>query len=163
MSADDHSPELRLQLVAAFLRSHSTMMLSTCDADGWPQVTPLFYYVGDDLGLYWFSSRRSAHSRQVVREPRVAVAVSNATEHWQEIRGVQMRGEALVVSGEIRKKIAAQYRDRFHLGAMFSLVMAQSSLFRFQPSWIRYLDNAKGMGYKFEVTLPVPADGVAPG
>lgn len=154
MNGEDDHVEPRLRLVLALLRSQSTMMLSTCDDAGWPQATPLFYYVDDDLGLYWFSAAHSAHSRHVLREPRVAVAVSVPTEHWREIRGVQMRGEVSVITGQTRNTIKALYFGRFDLGAMFRLAMAQSLLFRFQPSWIRYLDNSKGVGYKFEITLP---------
>jgi uncharacterized protein YhbP (UPF0306 family) len=135
------------------------MTLSTCDDAGWPQATPLFYYVDDDLDLYWFSSMRSAHSKHVVREPRVAVTVFKPTEHWQDICGVQMRGDVVDVSGPTRKKITALYCERFQLGAVFGLTITRSRLFRFRPSWIRYLDNAKGLGFKFEVTLPRPASG----
>jgi uncharacterized protein YhbP (UPF0306 family) len=148
--------EPRLRLVTELLRSQSTMTLSTCDDAGWPQATPLFYYAGDDLELYWFSSMRSAHSKHVVREPRVAVTVFRPTEHWQEICGVQMRGEAMEVSGPKRRAITALYCERFQLGAVFGLTITRSRLFGFQPSWIRYLDNAKGLGFKFEVTLPHP-------
>jgi uncharacterized protein len=133
------------------------MTLSTSDDAGWPQATPLFYYVDDELGLYWFSSARSAHSKDVAREPRVAVAVFKPTQHWQEICGVQMRGTASEISGPKRKAITALYRERFNLGTLFGLTITRSRLFRFQPSWFRYLDNAQGMGFKFEVALTPPA------
>jgi len=140
--------------VLALLRGQSTLTLATCDDAGWPQATPLFYYVDDDLGLYWFSAEHSAHSRHIARDPRVAVAVSVPTEHWREIRGVQMRGEVCVVSGPERQTIKALYCGRFDLGAAFRLVMMQSTMFRFQPSWVRYLDNTRGLGYKFEISVP---------
>ena len=114
MRKDDQGQESRLQLVAALLRSQSTLTLSTCDEDGWPHATPLFYHLHDDMRLYWFSSPRSAHSRHVLREPRVAVAVSRQTEQWREIRGVQMRGEVSVVAGRMRKTVTTAYCERFH-------------------------------------------------
>ena len=154
MTEEGREQESRLQLVVALLRAQSTLTLSTCDDDGWPQATPLFYHLHDDLRLYWFSSSRSAHSRHVLREPRVAVSVSWPTEQWREIRGVQMRGEVSIIAGQMRKKVTAAYCDRFHLGSMFGLAIMKSRLFGFQPSWIRYVDNAKGLGYKFEFDLP---------
>jgi uncharacterized protein len=157
LNAGSDQFEPRLRLATELLRSQSTMILSTCDDAGWPQATPLFYYVDDDLGLHWFSSPRSAHSKHVGREPRVAVAVFKPTGHWQEICGVQMRGDAVEISGPMRKTITALYRERFQLGAIFGLTITRSRLFRFRPSWIRYLDNARGLGFKFEVTLPHPA------
>ena len=154
MSQDDNRLEPRLRVVLALLRGQSTMMLSTCDDAGWPQATPLFYYVDDDLGLYWYSAAHSAHSKHVSREGRAAVAVSVPTEHWREICGVQMRGEVSVITGQARNTINGLFCGRFDLGATFRLIMTQSRLFRFQPSWIRYLDNTKGLGYKFEINLP---------
>ncbi len=163
MSFDDHSTESRLEIALGLLRSQSTMTLSTCDDDGWPQATPLFYYVDDDLGLHWFSSARSAHSRHIARDPHVAVAVYAPTEHWREIRGLQMRGEVSTVSDRTRKTIRTLFCRRFALGAGFRVALMRSRLFRFRPSWIRYIDNARGMGCKFEVILPKPATAVAPG
>jgi uncharacterized protein len=149
----------RLPEVAELLRSQSTMTLSTCDDAGWPQSAPVFYYAGDDLDLYWFSSLRSAHSKSLMRDRRVAVSVFRPTDAWQEICGAQMRGEAVEIGGPARRAIVPLYRERFRLGAGFSLTISRSRLFCFRPSWIRYLDNAKGLGFKFEVTLPHGASG----
>lgn len=163
LNQGDGRMELRLGVVLALLRSQSTMMLSTCDDAGWPQATPLFYYVDDDLGLCWFSAAHSAHSKHILRERRVAVAVSVPTEDWRQIRGVQMRGEVSVVSGKARGTIDGLFCARFDLGATFRLIMTQSRLFRFQPSWIRYLDNTKRPGYKFEINLPGRTNARNPG
>ena len=162
MNQDDNRFGPRLGIVLALLRGQSTLMLSTCDEAGWPQATPLFYYVDDDLGLYWFSAEHSAHSRHVLRDARVAVTVSEPTDQWREIRGVQMRGEASVITGSMRKTIKALYCGRFDLGTTFRLAIMQSTLFRFRPSWIRYIDNTRGLGYKFEISLPERTSGPGP-
>jgi uncharacterized protein len=153
----DRQRDPRIEQVAALLRSQSTLTLSTCGEDGWPQATPLFYYLDDDLTLYWFSSPRSAHSRQVLRERRGAVAVCRPTEDWREIRGVQMRGDVSVITGPMRKRITTLYCERFRLGPAFGLMIMKHRLFGFRPAWIRYLDNGEGLGYKFEIALPGPA------
>jgi uncharacterized protein len=154
LNVDDRSVEARVKIALELLRSQSTMTLSTCDDGGWPQATPLFYYVDDVVGLHWFSSAHSAHSRHIARDPHVGVAVFVPTEHWRAIRGVQMRGEVSLVTGEARRTVRALFCERFELGATFRLAMMQSRLFRFTPSWIRYIDNARGVGYRFEITLP---------
>ena len=33
------------------------------------------------------------------------------------------------------------------------MAVRQSALYRFQPEFFRYIDNARGFGYKFELTL----------
>jgi uncharacterized protein YhbP (UPF0306 family) len=137
---------------AKLIHSQNTLALATCDADGSPRIAPLFYLPGEELRVYWFSSARSAHSRNLKRDPRASVTVFAAAGCWQEIRGVQMRGSAQVVRDRgLRRPIAEAYTERFRLGKLFETVMARSSLYCFEPRSIRYLDNSRGFGYKCTV------------
>jgi uncharacterized protein YhbP (UPF0306 family) len=130
----------------------STLALATCDADGTLRVAPLFYLADEEFRLYWFSSARSAHSKNLKRDPQAAVAVYSPTDTWQEIRGVQMRGTARVVTGRaLRREISARYMERFRLDETFAAPMAGSRLYCFEPLWIRYLDNSRGFGYRCTV------------
>lgn len=152
----EHTNAQKLDAIAALLHSQNTLTLSTCDEAGWPQATPLFYLADADLRLYWLSSANSEHSRHVVREPRVAAAVYREAASWKEIRGVQMRGAAAVVTDKLwRKDIVERYCERFHLSMFFRLAITQSELFCFRPSWVRYIDNGTRFGFKFEIALPV--------
>ena len=142
------------ELVGAFLKSHGTLTLSTADEDGAPQSAPLFYLADEQLRLYWLSSASSRHSRNLKQRPGVAVSVYSATEDWKDIRGVQMRGAvAVVASRSERREIIESYCARFRLDAQMNTAIARSRLYRFQPEWIRYLDNSKRFGYKFELTM----------
>jgi uncharacterized protein YhbP (UPF0306 family) len=145
-----------LQAVDELLRSQSTMVLSTCDGAGQAHATPLFYLSGAELELYWFSSRTSLHSRNVEVVPEVSAAIHVPTERWQEIRGVLMRGSVERVTNRLRRKeISREYRERFQLGDLFGVAMARSSLYVLRPRWIRYLDNTRHFGFKFETDLPI--------
>jgi uncharacterized protein YhbP (UPF0306 family) len=142
------------QQVAAFLKSQSTLSLATTALNGTPHVTPLFYLADDDLSLYWLSSASSQHSRNLKRSPAAAVCVYSATEQWKEIRGVQMRGAVAIVTGRsTRREIVEAYCARFRLEPLFQAAIARSRLYCFQPEWVRYLDNSKRFGYKFELTI----------
>jgi uncharacterized protein YhbP (UPF0306 family) len=144
----------KLEAIEALLRSQSTLTLSTADAGGQTHATPLFYLMGGDCELYWFSSPASLHSRNVAGNPEAACAVFAATANWREICGVQMHGVVSKVADRtLRREISEAYRERFHLGNMFRLAMAKSALYRFRPHWIRYLDNARRFGFKFEITF----------
>lgn len=144
--------------VAAFLKSQSTLSLASVSGDGTPQVTPLFYLADDQLRLYWLSSATCRHSRNLKRRPEAAVSVYSPTEEWQEIRGVQMQGTvAVVTTRSERGGIVDAYCARFRLGPHFRSVIARSRLYRFQPVWIRYLDNSKRFGYKFEFAVETPS------
>jgi uncharacterized protein YhbP (UPF0306 family) len=127
--------------IGQLLNSQSTLALATCDADGTPRIAPLFYITDEKLRLYWFSAARSAHSRNLKRDPRAAVTVHSGTDRWQEIRGVQMRGRVHVVTDrELRRTIAESYAKRFRLGKLFQAAMTRSRLYCFEASWIRPID-----------------------
>uniref|UniRef100_Q025J3 Pyridoxamine 5'-phosphate oxidase-related, FMN-binding n=1 Tax=Solibacter usitatus (strain Ellin6076) TaxID=234267 RepID=Q025J3_SOLUE len=133
------------------LKSESTLTLATCDRDGGPHAAPLFY-LPEGGRLYWFSSARSLHSRNLRRDPRASVTVYAATADWRNVRGVQMRGAARAVADrELRRTIAAAYTERFRLGKLFQAVMSRSRLYCFEPCSIRYIDNTRGFGFKCTV------------
>jgi uncharacterized protein YhbP (UPF0306 family) len=134
------------------LKSESTLTLATCGPDGAPHSAPLFYLPDAGQRLYWFSSARSAHSRNLKRDPRASVTVFAATADWRKIRGVQMRGAAYAVADrELRRSIAVAYTERFHLGKLFQTLMSRSRLYCFEPCSIRYIDNTRGFGFKCTV------------
>jgi uncharacterized protein YhbP (UPF0306 family) len=143
----------RLELVADFLKSGSTLALSTSDSAGSPGVAPLFYLPGDNLELYWFSSPRSGHSRNVKQNPAAAVTVYADASRWEDIRGCQLLGAVAVVTGRPRRAIAEAYAQRFRLGLLFRGAMTRSRLYVFRPRWVRYIDNSRGFGFKFEIDL----------
>ncbi len=144
----------RLQQIASLLKSENTLVLATADAAGNSRSTPLFYICDDEPALYWFSSSSSGHSKDVKRDPQAAVAVYRPTTEWRKICGVQMRGRVEVVKDRARRKtITAAYCQRFQLGTFFRAAISRSSLYVFRPSWIRYIDNGRRFGYKFEISL----------
>jgi len=134
------------------LNSESTLTLATCGADGAPHAASLFYLADDDQRLFWFSSARSRHSRNLKRDPRASVTVHAPTADWRKIRGLQMQGSARPVADrELRRTIAAAYSERFRLGRLFQALIARSRLYCFEPCSIRYIDNNRGFGFKCTV------------
>jgi hypothetical protein len=149
--------ERAVETIARLLASQSTLVLSTSGADGDPHATPLFYLTGSELELYWFSSPSSRHSRNLTRESHASVAIYRSTNDWREICGVQMHGQAeKILDRAFRQRIAREYCERFQLGNLFRTAMARTSLYVFRPSWIRYLDNGRRFGFKFEITPSFP-------
>jgi hypothetical protein len=154
-SGMDHDKQETQRAIERLVQSQSTLVLSTVNADGTPHATPLFYLAGAELELYWFSDASSQHSGNLGRNCGVAVAVYASTEHWKEIRGVQIRGTVeQITDRKIRRDITLRYSDRFHLGRIFRLALTRSSLYVLRPSWIRYIDNSRHFGYRSEIHLP---------
>lgn len=143
----------RRELVSGFLKTQSTLALSTSGEAGSPRVAPLFYLPGDNLELHWFSSPRAEHSRNLKRDPSAAVAVYCQAGRWEDIRGCQMLGAVAVITGLRRRAIAEVYVERFRLGTLFQAAMVRSRLYAFRPRWLRYIDNSRGFGFQFELDL----------
>ncbi len=143
----------KLELVAALLDEENILSLATAGEDGEASVAPLFYIAGKDLSLYWLSSERSRHSLNLRKSRAAAVTIHRNTSRWKEICGVQMRGVVEKVIGPKRRsELIEAYCERFKLGRVVRLAVRQSGLYVFQPDFVRYIDNARGFGSKFELT-----------
>lgn len=140
--------------IRSLLRRQSTLVLATADEHGVPHTAPLFFLAGDDLRLYWFSSRATRHSQNCARNPAASIAVFRNTSQWRQIQGVQMQGSVSVVADRtLRSAIRKKYCSRFQLDARFAVVLRLSSLYCFTPSWVRLIDNARRFGEKIEIGL----------
>ncbi len=140
--------------LAEFL-SIATMVLATADEDGRPYAAPLYFAADEKLNLYFFSSARSQHSQHLARRPLAAAAFYPESAAWQEIRGVQMRGEAVVVApGPAWEAAWNVYRSKFSFVEAMQDEITRNQLYAFTPRWVRVVDNRKGFGYKREWTLP---------
>ncbi len=65
-----------------------------------------------------------------------------------------MRGGVEIIrERKQRAAILDAYMERFSLKGVLRVAIARSRLYSFRPSWIRYLDNSRAFGYKFELTL----------
>lgn len=145
---------LELTEIRALLAETCTLTLATVDPDGTPRATPLFFAIGEGLDLYFLSRPDSQHSRNVLRNPQVAVALYPEVEAWTEIRGLQMKGRIDQLPGEDRQEALACYRRRFGFIARLSEVVMQSAMYRFRPTWVRVIDNRRGFGHHREWHLP---------
>lgn len=152
MAAEERARQIAQ--IGALLREESTLALATVDEHGEPWVTPVFYLADGTLHLYWLSSQKSRHSENLQRNPLASGTVYRHAERWKDICGVQMRGRVQVVeeAGE-RDAAVKKYCERFALGPALRVAVRGSTLYRFEPQWIRYIDNGVGFGFKFEVTL----------
>lgn len=142
----------QFDLVAALLKAESTLALATTDEYGVAVAAPLFYISDEDLCLYWISAASTEHSKNLKREPRASVTIYRPTDNWQEILGVQMRGQVFPVrDSEHKKPLIGLYSDRFRLGGIFRQTIARSTLYRFRPHFVRYRDNSVHFGYRFDL------------
>ena len=140
--------------IANFLATHSTLTLSTVNADGLPESAPLFFAVDDDGSILFVSSPRSRHGLNVAANSKAAVTVYNETWTWNEIAGVQMEGEVHhLPTGSGRKHAWEVYKAKFPFVVEFEGEVSRTEFYRFVPKWIRLIDNKVQFGYKEEIEL----------
>jgi uncharacterized protein YhbP (UPF0306 family) len=144
----------QLEAIAVLLREQSTLALATTDEQAQACVAPLYYIADEALNLFWLSSESSLHSQNLKRVPSAAATIYRHTEHWKEIRGVQLRGSVGVIADPRRRHALIEaYCERFQLGAVFKAAISQSSLYALRPVFFRYIDNSRIFGHHFEIAL----------
>lgn len=151
----------QLEQILDLIESQTTMVLSTVDPDGRPHSTPLFFVSDKSMNLFWFSSPRCAHSKHCAQRPIISASIFHPTRDWRKIRGVQMQGLASEVQDAgLQEEMRDFHTSRFRLGPIPKLALRKSVLYCLSPTWIRFIDNTRRFGYKFELTFePAPLKG----
>jgi uncharacterized protein YhbP (UPF0306 family) len=148
---DDPFSQLR-----AFLASHTAMTLATTGPDGAPHATDVYYAETGDLGLYFVSIPGSRHARNLAHDPRVAATVHADSTRWRDIRGVQLEGICSRVTDEERGAAWARYTAKFSFvlaDAALAGALQKVDMYRVTPHWLRWIDNAAGLGHNLEWRL----------
>jgi uncharacterized protein len=153
------NPEDFEKAVADIFESVPVMTLATC-SDGAPWATDV-YFARIGYGLVFYSSPDSRHCLNLAANPVCAATVHPAASSWQDIRGLQMEGQARPITQLAQKaRATAAYLARFPFAkALMSdpsgvaRSMAKVAIHLFTPSRIRYLDNALGFGARFTMSV----------
>ena len=93
--------EFKRQIVD-LLNEHRIMTIATNRADGWPQAT-VVGYCNDGMVIYCLISRDSQKYANIMRDPRVSLAIAKDYPQPLQIKGLSIAATAAVVTdqGEI--------------------------------------------------------------
>ncbi len=160
--------ELR-QTILSYLATHNSMTIATC-YENVPWASAVFY-VNDEFDLYFLSSPLSRHGANIASNKKVSATVHEDYRDWNEIRGIQLEGQAEMVSSpklkllfwEIYLKKFPFVEAFFQPGVLREIVKAKLSgirLYRIVPRAVWYLDNGRGFGHR--EFLPVAPSGRDP-
>lgn len=141
------------QDIGVFLGLCRTASLATADAEGRPHAANIQFALDERRRFVWVSSPSSAHSSHIARRPEVALAIYSHDDRPGQIQGLQVHGvvEANLAGAE-RDAAWSVYVARFPFveeGAMRRAVDSQS-FYRLTPTWLRWIDNRRGFGFKVE-------------
>ncbi len=88
------------------------MQLATVNGDQ-PANATVYYVNDDDLNLYWISTTDKHHSRNISKNPKVAVAIS--VQESEPTVGIQIEGVASRITDPAELRGSAElYHAKFH-------------------------------------------------
>jgi len=150
------------RLIIRLLNDHRVMTIATNRLDGWPQAT-IVGYVNDGFLLYCFAARNSQKYANILRDPRVSIAIGSDASQPLDIKGISLAGKACVVTDQCELSHAAALRLKRYPeyaalpppvvrdGDLQHLVSEPSPsgvvLFRIVPEIFSVLDYSRGFGH----------------
>ena len=155
-------------LVLRLLDEHRMMTIATNRPDGWPHVT-MVGYVNDGYLLYCFVTRNTQKYANILRDPRIAIAIGSDAPNPMDIKGLSLTGRACEVTdrsefddiAKLRLKKYPEYsalpRPTSSEDAIVRISPHSSpasvALLRIAPEIISVLDYSKGFGHSDLVTF----------
>jgi uncharacterized protein YhbP (UPF0306 family) len=137
-----------------FLAERISMSVATVSPSGSPRVADVYFCSDDDLNLYFYSDPASRHSRNIQREPRVAISIRIESMDWHEIRGFQMDGIAQVINdSDEHNRAWGLMCAKFPFYESFTDAVASLKMYRVTPRRLRWIDNGVSFGYKEDFDL----------
>ena len=134
--------------------SLSTMALATAGPNNQPHTAPVYFAADNSLQFFFFSDPDSQHCRDLAQNTKAAAAVYPECFDWQDIRGIQMSGQAMQVEpGPDWERAWQLYQSKYPFVAGMKDVLSRNTMYVFIPSWLRLVDNRLGFGYKREWRL----------
>lgn len=149
------------QEVSLFLATCRTASVATCHAALGPHAANVQYVSDEAFGLIWVSSPDSRHSRDFELDPRAAVTIYGHDDRAENIHGLQIHGVVNPIEEpDVWHRTWERYTDKFSFireSPALSEAVRKQRFYRLTPTWLRWIDNRRGFGWKIEKTL-APSD-----
>lgn len=139
--------EFKRQIVD-LLDRHRIASIATNRPDGWPQAT-VVGYANDGLIIYCFIARDGQKYANIMRDPRVSMAIASDYPQPLQIKGLSLAGRAVVVEdqGEIDHAGEILLRRYPEYKIMPRPDPAAVPMLRITPEIVSILDYSKGFGH----------------
>jgi uncharacterized protein YhbP (UPF0306 family) len=152
---DQKETELRHEIYL-FLSRHQVLTLAYTDQAG-PGACAVWFAVQEDLTIVFLSALSTRHGAALAEGGQVAITAQKDEQNWRTIQGVQGRGYCRPVLPEHRASAWQAYSGRFPFviqpfGSIAS-ALASVTMWAVTPTWLRLIDNTKGLGHKEELNI----------
>jgi nitroimidazol reductase NimA-like FMN-containing flavoprotein (pyridoxamine 5'-phosphate oxidase superfamily) len=136
------------QKIVAILDAAIDLTIATVREDGYPQATTVSF-VNDGMAIYFGTWSQSQKAKNIARDDRVSVAITDPYKTWNDIRGVSIGGRAKKLSDPAElAKVGAIMFKKFPQIAKFAKTMQETdmAMFRIDVEVVSVLDYSKGFG-----------------
>jgi general stress protein 26 len=139
--------EFKRQIID-LLDRHRIMTIATNRPDGWPQAT-IVGYANDGLIIYCLVARDSQKYANIMRDPRISLAIANDYPQPLQIKGLSMAARAVEApdQGEIEHAGAILLRRYPEYKVMPRPDPAAVPMLRITPEIVSVLDYSQGFGH----------------
>jgi uncharacterized protein YhbP (UPF0306 family) len=116
-----------------------------------PHAASVFYAIDDSLRLVFLSKPSSIHGSHIGQSAPVAVTVSEDYGDWELIQGIQLWGEARLLSGTAKAGAFALYLRRFPFvremldQPRLAEIVRGIGVYRVEPGLAAFTDNTTGV------------------
>ena len=143
------------QQIETFLAVCKTASLATIDPHGHPCAANIQYVHDNHWRLYWVSSMSAAHSINIEHRHDVAITIYAHQDVPENIHGLQLRGQAKMLDTDRLDEIHQLYASKypFVTGPPYDKAMKMQLFYTFTPTWLRWIDNRRGFGWKIEKSI----------
>jgi uncharacterized protein YhbP (UPF0306 family) len=150
--------EARIRSLARRLLDASHLCaIATVTDRGQAYVNTAYFAWSRELRIVWLSDPDATHSRNLAKNPSVAIAVYDSTQSWDKPdRGIQLFGAARPETGRAATALEETYASRFPDYRESDL--SAFRLYEFRPRRMKLFDESELGGGTF-VTARVAADG----
>lgn len=92
-------------LILDFLKQHKLMTIATYGTHPW--IAQVYYSFDQELNLYFLSSPRTLHSKQIVKNKKVSAAIADSRQKPSDLKkGLQIYGIAKQIRSRAKIKHA---------------------------------------------------------
>lgn len=151
-------------IILQYLKDHNVATLATYGQGG-PWAAAVFYVNDEDFSLYFLSNPETRHGRDLAANPRVAAAIHEDYRDWRRIKGVQLEGQAGLVTNPLELARAwSLYLVKFPFVKEFlrapgefleeyAARMGRVRFYKLVTTKICFTDNERGFGHRDELML----------
>ena len=141
--------------IVSIIDAAADLTIATNRADGYPQATTVSF-VNDGMAIYFGTWSQSQKAKNIARDDRVSIAITDPYKTWNDIKGVSIGGRARKLNdpGELAK-VGAIMMKKFPQIAEFAKTMQETemAMFRIDAEVISVLDYGKAFGHTDLVTV----------